>query len=72
MQGSTFKIFLILTQGHFLKLILVKEEVREERRERNINWLPPLSVQTGDQTRNLGMYPDWESNPQLFGYRMTF
>ena len=35
--------------------------------ERNINWLPLICSLTGDWTRNLGMYPDWEWNPLRFG-----
>ena len=34
---------------------------------RNINELPPIHTPTRDQTRNLGMCPDGESNLQLFG-----
>ena len=32
-----------------------------------IDRLPPVSAPIGDQTCNLGMYPDWESNLQPFG-----
>ena len=35
--------------------------------ERNIDQLPPIRTPTGDQTHNLGMCPDQESNPQAFG-----
>ena len=40
---------------------------REEGRERNIDWLHPVRTWTGAQTCNLGMCPDWESNPGPFG-----
>ena len=36
-------------------------------RERNIDWLPLVSALTRDQTCNLGMWPEWELNPQTFG-----
>ena len=36
-------------------------------REREFYWLPLVGSSTGDQTCNLGMCPDWESNPQHFG-----
>ena len=35
--------------------------------ERNINRLPTVCGPTRDRTRNLGMCPDWESNPQPLG-----
>ena len=34
--------------------------------ERNIDWLPPVHGPTRDQTCNLGMCPDWETNLQPF------
>ena len=37
---------------------------RERERERNIDWLSPICTPTRDWTHNLGMCPDWESNPQ--------
>ena len=52
-------------------LLLEREEGRE--RERNIDvretviGLPPVHAPTRNQTHNLGMCPDWESNPQPFG-----
>ena len=36
---------------------------------RNVDWLPPIRTLIGDQTRNLGICPDKESNPQLLVYR---
>ena len=39
--------------------------------DRNIKWLCPVWAQTRDQTRNLGMCPDQESNPQHFDYGAT-
>ena len=50
-------------------LILEREGGRETDRhqyERNFDWLPPICTQTGDQTCNLSMYPDQESNLQSF------
>ena len=49
-----------------------RESERERERERNMderntNQLPPIHTPTGDGTRNLGMYPDQESNPQHVG-----
>ena len=53
-----------------------REERKRERRTenqrqretstwtRNIDWLPPVSTLTGDQTHSLGMCPDQGSNPQ--------
>ena len=35
--------------------------------ERNIDWLPLAHTPIGDGTCNLGMYPNWESNPGSFG-----
>ena len=34
--------------------------------ERNIDWLPPVHNWTRDWTRNLSVFPDWESNLQPF------
>ena len=42
----------------------------EKGRERSISWLPPICAQT-EGTHNPGVYPDWESNLQPFGYGMT-
>lgn len=36
-------------------------------KEKNIDWLPPAHIPTGDQTRNLGMCSDWELNQGLPG-----
>ena len=35
--------------------------------KRNINRLPLVRAPIGDQTCNLGMYPDGELNPRPFG-----
>ena len=32
-----------------------------------MDWLPPIRILTGDQTRNLDMCPDRESNLRPFG-----
>ena len=51
-------------------LILEREEGKEG--ERNIHQLPPIRALTRDHaptvdpTCNLGMLPDWGSNPQLW------
>ena len=42
---------------------------RKRERERNIDQLPLVHALTGDQTHNLGMCSDQESNPQHFGVR---
>ena len=53
--------------------LLILEREREEEKaiekesERNINLLPPVCALTGDKTCNLGVCPQWESNPQPFG-----
>ena len=39
----------------------------EKERERNIDQLPPICAPARDQTRNLGMCSDQESNLQPFG-----
>ena len=44
-----------------------RERARTSVWERNINWLLFVGVPTGNQTHNLGMCPDWESNPQSLG-----
>ena len=50
-----------------------REERKGERErepsmwERNIDRPPPIHAPTRDQTHNLGMYPDQESNLQPFG-----
>ena len=36
--------------------------------ERNIDWLFPACALTRDWTSNIGMCPDWESNPQPLVY----
>ena len=41
----------------------VGKERDGEREALNIDWLPHI----GDRTCNLGLWPDWESNPQHFG-----
>ena len=51
-------------------LIDFRETERERETsiwERNIHLLPPIHSLTKDWTRNLGMCPDQESNPQPFG-----
>ena len=40
---------------------------REEGRQRNTDWSPPVCAPTKGQSCNLGVLPDWESNPQPFG-----
>ena len=44
-------------------------EKEKNRCERSVYRLPLKCISTGDQTRNLGMCPDWELNPQPFGLR---
>ena len=39
----------------------------EREGERNIDKLPPICAQTGDQTHDLVMYSDWELNLWPFG-----
>ena len=39
----------------------------ERERERNIYQLLLIGSPTGDETRNLGICPDWGLNPQPFG-----
>ena len=39
--------------------------------ERSTDWLPLICTLTWNWTHNLGMWPDKESNLQLFGYGMT-
>ena len=78
-QVSSF--FLILTRGHFFFIALRERMEREKQwceKEASIGcllYVPRLGIahaQTGDQTRNLGMYPDWELNLKPFGYRTVF
>ena len=71
--------FLILNWGYVCWFSMREEggeREREKRRKRererdiivrNINWFLPIRSPTRDQTCNLGMCPDWESNPQTFG-----
>ena len=40
---------------------------RGRERERDIDQFFPLHALTRDRTHNLGMCPEWGSNPQLFG-----
>ena len=40
-----------------------------EREKKTLMGWPPAHARTRDQTHNLGMCPDWESNPQPFGAR---
>ena len=40
-----------------------REQERRKEKEGNIDQLPPVRAPTGDQSHNLGMCPDWESNP---------
>ena len=44
---------------------------REEGRERNIDWLPPVRAHTRDCTHNPDMCSDQELNPQPFGFGTT-
>ena len=47
-----------------------REREREKHQcERSVDWLPPICALTMDQTHNLGMCPDRESNLQPFGVR---
>ena len=67
-------IFFYLHQRTFFHCFREREEERERNvdvRERCIDWLPPGHAWPRDQTRNLGMCPDLESEPQPFGYRTT-
>ena len=60
-------LFLILTQRHAYWFLERGEGMEREReQERNIDWLPIVHVQTGNSTGNIGMCPDWESNPWPF------
>lgn len=43
-------------------LLILEREDGEEEREKNIDQLPPVNTLTGDQIRNLGTFPDQESN----------
>ena len=43
-----------------------KKNEKERERERDIDQLLPIGSLTGDQTHNLGMYPDQGSNLQPF------
>ena len=63
-------ILKIFTQGRFLIAFRKRGREREKHRwwEKSINWLPPVCALAGDWTCNQGMCPDWESNPQPFGY----
>ena len=63
-KGYIKGYILILTQGYFLLFTLERVEGGIER-EREKHQL--VESQTGDQTRNLGMCPDQESNLQPFG-----
>ena len=50
-----------------------RKEGRETlMRKRSTDWFLPTSTWTGDWTHNPGMCPNWELNPQPFGYRMMF
>ena len=51
----------------FYLFVCLFERERKEQRERNICQLPSVCTLTMGQTCNLGMCPDWESNPQPFG-----
>lgn len=39
---------------------------REREKETEIYLLPPVCLVTQNQTQNLGMYPNWRTNPQPF------
>ena len=56
--------FLYLPEDFFFSLLLERETLMWERT--SINCLL-IHTPTRDQTLNLGMCPDWESNPQPFG-----
>ena len=55
--------FLFLFNPHRRVFVLVLER----ERQRNVNGLPTVWALTGDQTRVLGMCPDWGWNLQPFG-----
>ena len=42
-------------------------EIETSTWEENIYQLSPTYALTGDKMYTLGVCPDWESNPQLFG-----
>ena len=63
--------FLILTRGNFLIAFREREREREtSMRERSIDLLSSVYAWTKDQTCNIGICPDRESNLQPFGYGM--
>ena len=64
---NSVQIIILNSHLRICLLILEREERGERKRERNINWLPPIYALTGDGTHNLAMFPDQESNPQPFG-----
>ena len=59
-----YYIFLILTQGHTYDF--QKREGREKEKDRNIDPLLPIHSPMRDQTCNLGVCYDWESNLRPF------
>ena len=81
--GASFifhlKFVFILTRGLFALLSGREEGERQTSMQGEaligcLQYVPGpgiIHIRMGDQTRNLGMCPDWESNPQLFSYRTT-
>ena len=47
-----------------------REGKGERETEKHQIGLPPLCACNGNRTHNLGMCPDWESNPEPFSYGM--
>ena len=61
------KFFKSLPEDMFFDFRERGRKVKEREKERNLDQLPPQRTLTGDQTCNLGVCPDWESNPKPFG-----
>ena len=59
--------FLILTEGYAFIDFREKEEVQQRERETDTDGLPSVHDLTRDQTCNLGVCPDWQSNRLTFG-----
>lgn len=67
MTWAFFCLFVLILIQEYVGVFFIGFREKGQKRERNIDLLPPLHTSTGDGTHNLDMCPDRDLNPQPFG-----